>query len=339
MPTSSVEDKIVSNQEFELNLHQAKNIQNPSKDNLNVKNPQQLEDSPRDNTHTSSFSLMTWFRESREKKVRNNANESYKTMSEGLHWLGHFKDLTSFEDLVKNNIQQIRAQTNPLTEDAHHFVEKFQQLRFDLHHRSKMDFMGSNKVTFRSRDELIAKKMLSIADTNTTAMDFLLLKTKGFAFFSLSVQNIIGKISSEFGDILYQTPLDSIMDYKYTQYSHVAINDTINFHHRQARPSRLADQFNDRDDVLQLKNEYIASSASETVYSYRDFKEALALHIVKSTMPLSAEAQQMVFNTEGPGEFDRLISLFFRPQFLVPKKLESTTTKMIDIKSLRKRGD
>ncbi|WP_436874487.1 hypothetical protein [Kosakonia sacchari] len=109
---------------------------------------------------------------------------------------------------------------------------------------------------------------------------------------------------------------------KYVKHGHLTINDTLKYSERQTSESRLTGIFKMRD-VNELKSEVIASKAVETVFDYNNFNEGLALRIIGSTSNLSVSGQRFVYGSRTDADFDQIISLFYRPQFLVPKKFNA----------------
>ena len=271
-------------------------------------------------------------------KVR--ADDSYLMMSLGERWLDTgsqkpvFDNLEAFFTQTQKNMAQLSVNVGSLSDEESDFVDKFIELDFTLLHFSGQEFLKPpNRATFRSRNELLKKGVLSACETNTTPTDIKQLNTVDFAFFSLGIRGVSGKSQSEFGDNLYITPVDDITSYKYMNYSHMAINDTLDFYRRETDIKRLKARFpNDIAGANALKSETIAESAIETLYSYQDFRKALALRIVDSTRLLSSESQLSVYETSTNDDFDQLISLFYRPQMLVPKKLKSKATTMSNVR-------
>ena len=282
--------------------------------------------------------IVGYYHQYTDYKAKLRANQSYKTMSLGQKWLDSthtkpvFDNLDEFFIKTQQNMTQLETRVGSLSDDESNFVDKFVKLDFTLLHFSEQSLLESpNSATFRSRDDLLEKRILSACEMNTTSGDIQELGTTDFAFFSLGVKGASGKTRSEFGGNRYTTSIDDIKGYKYMNYSHMAINDTLDFYRRETDVKRLNVRFpNDYPGVTALKKETIANSAIETLYSYHDFRSALALRIVDSSRLLSFESQQSVYETSGDESFDQLISLFYRPQMLVPKKLESKATNMFN---------
>ena len=291
-----------------------------------------------DNNGLNPFSqIVEYYHRRIDEKAKIRANESYKLMATGSDWASGndnftpFYDLDSFNAMTQDNMLNLRLSTGELRGDALEFVENFTALNFDLIHFTDKQFLErGNHAVFRSRDELLDRMLVRSDQLNTTSFDFTGLKTKDFVFFSLGVEGVTGKINSRFGDLKYVTPLNSVSSYKYLKYGHMAINDTALFNRRMTSRDRLVEKFQgDICTAVRLTHEKIAAKPSDTLYSYSDFKEALALRIVKSTRLLTKRAQQSVFSTASDTEFDNLISLFYRPQILVPKKLHSKNTRIV----------
>ena len=278
--------------------------------------------------------VVEYYQQYTDKKAKLKANEIYQDMSKGQKWINkvslepEFRNLDSFFEHTRQNMIDLKGVVGHVNDEASEFIDRFIELDFTLLHFSNQDFLKQpNRATFRSRNEVLAKNLVSACELNTTIGDINGLNTVGFAFFSLGIRNVMGKMDSLFGDNLYITPLDDVTGYKYMKYSHMAINDTLYFSHRGTNEARLREHFpDDPQGVAALKNEVIASSAIRTVYSYQDFRAALALRIVSSARLLSSESQRSIYNTASDYGFDQLISLFYRPQILVPKKLKSTST-------------
>ncbi|MBN4866757.1 MULTISPECIES: RHS repeat-associated core domain-containing protein [Providencia] len=292
----------------------------------------------KDNNGLNPFNqIVEYYHRRIDEKAKIRANESYKIMSTGTDWVSRdddsipFMDLDSFNAMTQDNMQNLRLAVGEIRGDSLEFVNNFNELKFDLIHFTDKRFLerGSHAV-FRSRDSLLDKMLIRSDHTNTTDFDFVGLKTKDFVFFSLGVEGVTGKMGSRFGDLKYVTPLNSVRDYKYLKYGHMAINDTMLFDKRMTSQGRLVDKFRgDLCAAATLTHEKIATKPSDTLYPYSDFKEALALRIVKSTRLLNKHSQQIVFSTTSDAEFDNLISLFYRPQILVPKKLHSKNTRIV----------
>lgn len=170
-----------------------------------------------------------------------------------------------------------------------------------------------------SKKELY-KRGIKFSERNTTASDIQKLGTDDFVFFSLGVGDVSGKERSRFGGNKYQISLKDAETEKYVKHGRLAINDTLKFSERQTSESRLTGIFKMRD-VNEIKSEVIANEAIETVFDYNTFKEGLALKIISSTNNLSLSAQRFVYGSRSDADFDQIISLFYRPQFLVPKKV------------------
>lgn len=274
-----------------------------------------------------------------ERGAETTANRIYETMSGGLFWSDFynmekpFTDLNTFNAMTQSNLDNLRNATGELSGPTLDFFENFTALKFDLIHFSdrQLSSWGSHAV-FRSREDLLAKKRITKDHINTPDLDIESLHTTNFAFFSLGIEGVTGKTNSSFGSFKHIIPADSVSDYKYMKYSHMAINDTMHFKERRTAQNRIVKQFpGDLTTAVTLSHERVAEYAKETLYSYHDFKEALALRIVKSSQILSHRAQQHVFSTDSNEQFDNLISIFFRPQILVPKKLYSKSTRVVKV--------
>lgn len=85
---------------------------------------------------------------------------------------------------------------------------------------------------FKSR---IGKEKIIFNELNTTPVDISQLKTDDFPFFSLEVVGAKGKLTSVLGGNKYEIPLCETVNYKYMNYAHVAINDTLLFDVRQKK--------------------------------------------------------------------------------------------------------
>ncbi|WP_038218715.1 RHS repeat-associated core domain-containing protein, partial [Xenorhabdus bovienii] len=261
-----------------------------------------------------------------DRKAERRANKSYENMHNGTLWNKEIKDKKSFDILSKSNLEQLKKQNYPLTEEAHNFIQNFNNLDFNLVHFSNADLINEGQAIFRSRVELLRKKIIFPTE-NTDSSDIKNLSTDDFSFFSLNVGDAAGKNSSRFGSKRYDTPLEKVSQYKYIKHSHMVINDTLFYKKRQTSESRLKNKFN-KNDTKTLLKEKISEKASETVYSYEHFKEGLALRIVNSAKSLTDEGQKYIFGIKNNDEFDGLISLLYRPQFLVPKKMVSKDTSL-----------
>lgn len=271
-----------------------------------------------------TFNIAKMIRNYKNKKSEERINKSYKDMKNGFLWNGKIKNKESVIKVSESNLERLRKLNYPLTESAHNFIERFEQLDLNLVHFSNADLIRNGQARFLSRIELI-KRGIIFPTENTMEADIESLGTDNFAFFSFNVGKTKGKSSSRFGDKRYDTPLSKVSDYKYIKNAHVAINDTLIYQTRQTSSQRLATTFNVNDARI-LSTEKIASEASETIFFYDHFKEGLALRMVNSAKHLSAEGQKKVLETHSDSDFDDMISLLFRPQFLVPKKLESSHT-------------
>ncbi|WP_273826931.1 RHS repeat-associated core domain-containing protein [Providencia rettgeri] len=259
-----------------------------------------------------------------ERKAAENADYSYIFMANGRYWNNRFHDKASFDRVTRTNIEYLRKVTSPLNEMESSFVERFTKLNFTLLHASKTDFRVNSEVTFKSRVKLRSTDIIDYAHDHTSYSDEMNLQTKEFAFFSLGIEGAEGKNISRFGDKLYSTPLNSVENERYIPYSHVSINDTLRYSTRQFS-ARLGRLFG-RDDGNLLKEEVIAGEASETVYAYSNFKEAIALRMLNSARLISQGGYNRIINTQSNQEFDTLMSLLFRPQLLVPRELKSKNT-------------
>ncbi|MGF7479901.1 RHS repeat-associated core domain-containing protein [Providencia sp. SP181] len=279
-----------------------------------------------------------WVRELRrrsaERKTAENADYSYIFMANGRYWNNRFNDKASFDRVTHKNIEYLRKVTSPLNEAESSFVERFTKLNFTLLHASKTDFMVNGEVTFKSRVALRNNNIIDYTHNHTSYSDEMNLQTKEFVFFSLGIEAAEGKQVSRFGDKLYYTPLNSVENEQYMPYSHISINDTLNYNTRQFS-RRLGRTFG-RDDGNTLKEERIAKEASETVYAYHNFKEAIALRMINSAKLLSPAGYSRIVNTQSNQEFDMFMSLLFRPQLLVPRELKSKNTT---IKSIQHRPE
>lgn len=283
--------------------------------------------------------MVEYYHRRTERSAEATANSIYQTMSRGLFWSDFynmekpFTDLNTFNAMTQSNLENLRNDTGELSGPTLDFFENFMALKFDLIHFSdrQLSNWGSHTV-FRSREDLLTKKRITKDHINTPDLDIESLQTTNFAFFSLGVEGVTGKTNSSFGSFKHITPTESVSNYKYLKYSHMAINDTMHFKERLTAQNRLVKLFpGDLIAAVSLSHEKVAQYAKETLYSYHDFKEALALRIMKSSQILSHRAQQLVFSTDSDEKFDNLISVFFRPQILVPKKLYSKSTRVVQV--------
>ncbi len=271
-----------------------------------------------------TLNIRKLLRERAERKVEQRANRSYQHMNDGAYWRRQIRDKETFDNISTRNLNYLKQYLGPLRPRERDFVERFKQLDFNLVHFSNADLIHGGKAEFRSRIELIKKRII-FPTANTQAADIDKLATDDFAFFSLNVGGASGKSTSRFGNKRYDTNLRGISNYKYLKYSHVAINDTLLFDQRQTSLARLQTKFSVAD-ATKLKNQPVAAHPLETIYSYKDFREGLALNIVRTADRLSARGRNEILNTRSDSGFDDLISLLYRPQFLVPKKMVSKNT-------------
>ncbi|AIR59387.1 hypothetical protein LH23_01570 [Cedecea neteri] len=266
--------------------------------------------------------FIQWFR---EKRTERRVNKSYQQMSKGTHWKGEITSFKSVSALSDRNIENLRGKNYPLTKESYDFVESFKKLNFNLIHYSDVDLINDGKAVFRSRRNLLDRRMI-FEQGNTTDTDINFVGTDDFSFFSLKVGNAEGKQVSRFGHQRYDVNAASVENYKYFKRSHVAINDTLKFDFRQTNERRLYRYF-DSKDVNFLRNENMAAKASETIFTNADFREGMALRIIDSVKNLTPDGQSYVFSSNTDNHIDTVLSLFLRPQLLVPKKLEATDVK------------
>ncbi|WP_380177522.1 RHS repeat-associated core domain-containing protein [Kalamiella sp. sgz302252] len=257
-------------------------------------------------------------------RTKSRANKSYQNMRGGRYWQGKIKDLDTLNAVSNENISRLKTGLGKLSASEASFSQRFQQAEFYLTHFSTRDFSENGNVTFRSRKEL-QKKGIEFSTENTMDIDIEYLKTDDFAFFSLGVGRTENRQSSRFGHIKYNMPLNKASGYKYMKYSHVQINDTLLFEQRTTSESTLNQIFS-REDTNALLREKIASHPKEVVFSREHFKEGLALNIIRSARKLSPQGQEIILGAKDSEELDGALSLLYRPQFLVPKKLVATAT-------------
>ncbi|MDN2484179.1 RHS repeat protein [Kosakonia sacchari] len=270
----------------------------------------------------------------KEAKLLKKVNKVYSHMATGEFWGGAFKDYPTFQQIASQNLVSIKAQNVDVSPQSAEFVEKFQKLDFNLLHYSNVNFLErGNTASFYSRKELFRQQDEDDTDyysdyddsphENTKPEDLHYLATDDFAFFSLQVSGSKGKSSSRFGNIKYSFSISELGEGKYGPYAHVAMNDTLNYAKRELphTSKRAQKLFPDFADFKELNKEVLAKSASETVFNIEEFKEGLAYRIVNSAKKLSVAAQSKIFGAHTPDEFDELLSVLFRPQVLVPRKI------------------
>ncbi|WP_110093651.1 RHS repeat-associated core domain-containing protein [Enterobacter sp. R4-368] len=257
-----------------------------------------------------------WWGISPEKR----ANLSYQRMAEGELWSG-FSDYASFLQRAKQNLKDIKSANKILSPEAAGFINRFQRIDFNLVHFSNADL---SKGVFYSRVELEKKKII-FNELNSTPVDISQLKTDDFSFFSLEVVGAKGKLTSALGGNKYEIPLRETVNYKYMNYAHVAINDTLLFdvRHKKTGLERQLALLKNKSDINFLNRKKIAKAANQTVFDIKDLKEGLAYRIVNSAKNLYAEGQKKRLSARTPQEFDLVLSVMYRPQVLVPKKFVS----------------
>lgn len=248
-------------------------------------------------------------------------NRSYQAMAKGSLWDGKIKNEGAMLNEGRANLTLLRQQNYPLTKEAYEFAERFKKLDFNLVHYTSSDIQASSGVIYSKKE--LYKRGIKFSERNTTTTDIQKLGTDDFVFFSLGVGDASGKERSRFGANKYQIPLAKAVQQKYVKHGHLTINDTLKYSERQTSESRLTGIFKMRD-VNELKSEVIASKAVETVFDYNNFNEGLALRIIGSTSNLSVSGQRFVYGSRTDADFDQIISLFYRPQFLVPKKFNAS---------------
>ncbi|EPE4188428.1 RHS repeat domain-containing protein [Yersinia enterocolitica] len=261
-----------------------------------------------------------------DRRAQARANKSYNRMLGGSAWSRTIIDTKSIDIISRKNIETLREKTNPLTEKESDFFNKFNSLEFKLVHFTDANLEEMNKTVFRSRINL-SKKGIPYNQDHTDPNDITNLATDDFSFFSIGIQGVRGKSISRFGTTKHEIPLKHVEQYKYIKYSHIVINDTLKFEQRQT--SELSYRLNNitAADIETLFNERIAKHPSETLFSYQDFKEGIALRMIDSSRKLTPKGKEKVLNIKNDIVIDKHISLLFRPQFLVPKKLEYKNKK------------
>lgn len=249
--------------------------------------------------------------------TKRRTNRSYQEMAKGSLWGGKINSEKSLINESAANLQSLRKQNYPLTKEAFEFTERFKDLDFNLIHYTSSNIHDSSGVIYSKKE--LYKRGIKFSERNTTTADIQKLGTDDFVFFSLGIGDASGKERSRFGANRYQISLKKAAEEKYVKHGHLSINDTLKFSERQTSEGRLTGVFKMRD-VNEIKSEVIAEKAIETVFDYNNFKEGLALRIISSTNNLSPGAQRFVYGSRTDADFDQIISLFYRPQFLVPKK-------------------
>ena len=280
-------------------------------------------------------------------RAQRRANKSYKLMNSGRYWNGSRDDwdkielsLNKLKRSSKQNLENMKSYNGSSDEKQRNFFERFQKLEFNLVHFSSANLHEDSSdsettATFRSRVNLQKKGIVFNTD-NTEDTDIRNLATQDFAFFSLNVGNTSGKSESRFGNNRYQIPLSQAMKSKYVKHGHVAINDTLRFIERKTDRDTIKKYFGrhaTRDDISTLVREKIATSPQATIFHNEDFKEGLANYIIKSAKSLSPGAQEFIYSRKSDTEFDSLIAILYRPQFLVPKKLHTEHAKFSRLNS------
>ncbi|MNG93534.1 tRNA(Glu)-specific nuclease WapA precursor [compost metagenome] len=248
------------------------------------------------------------------------ANDSYRGMKKGSLWNGLINSEKNIKKQSNINLEALRKPNYPLTKDAHDFIERMKELNYNVIHFSGADLSVPDGVLYSKKE--LYKRNMKFSQRNTTKSDIEKLGTDDFVFFSLGVGDYSGKEISRFGRYKYQTSLPEARKDKYFPHAHLAINDTLNFNERQTSEGRLTAIFK-MADVNRLREEVIAEKAVETIYHIDDFPEGLALKIVNSTKELSLSSQKNVYGSRTEADFDQIISLFLRPQILVPKKFST----------------
>ena len=262
------------------------------------------------NVHTR---LKKWLR-------RRRVDKSYRGMMGGSLWTGSIKSENSVKKLSTQNVERLRKLNYPLTQDAYEFVERMKSLDYDLIHYSGAEVAVPDGTLYSKKELQIRKSKFS--QRNTTPADIKQVGTDDFVFFSLGVGGYSGKTRSRFGKFKYSISLEKAKAETYLNHAHVTINDTLTFDKRQTSEGRLTGLFK-MADVNRLREESVAIHASETLFHISDFKEGLALRTVDTTKTLSSPAQKYVYGSRTNADFDELVSLFWRPQMLVPKKFST----------------
>ncbi|EPF0317378.1 RHS repeat-associated core domain-containing protein, partial [Enterobacter chuandaensis] len=287
--------------------------------------------------------------------IPDEVDEAYRHMGTGTKWPVKFTGKKDFETRVANNYEQF---SGVKTSAAADFLERFNKLEFKLVHFTPAKIHSGGTATFYSRFDADEKGLLTHKNLdNTGVWDLKGLRTDKFSFFSLGVKGVKGKQSSRFagyGGYRYTIRMKDAQKSPYFSHAYGAINDTIQFKKRDYNPGRTIELINgdssligtsednkdvfnkyfkekmtkeQRDDISAIRNDDVSDDIMNTVSVINTFQDFLGRHIVKIASNLSPETQARIFNTKSPADFDKLISLLFRPQILVPRKLEVSSFK------------
>ncbi|QDL35694.1 RHS repeat protein (plasmid) [Serratia liquefaciens] len=264
-------------------------------------------------------------------------DKSYKRMSTGEHWQRYksytnraFDNKKNFDKVVKSigESEKNKLRTVLSSPEGSGFYNYFNSLPVTLLHFTNIDLDINNEVRLLSRKQL-KKNKVKFNKENTSSQDIKNLSTDDFVFTSLMLGEN-GKSKSRFGSIRYAMNLSSLSDNKYVINGHLAMNDTLcysnrvpNDDYKSGAIKRLRETFS-RKDTDALVNEVLADHAIETVFSYDDFMERLSYKMLNTAFnlnTLSTSGRNEILSINSSEGADHMLSLLFRPQFLIPVKL------------------
>lgn len=307
-----------------------------------------------------TLSPVSLYRSHKAKKRERRADVAYQKMARGSLWeIGDkpptLKTLSNQEDFnyqFKYNTKlsyTLCQGSGSFSEAEAIFYARFQELSLELTHFNVADLESHKKMKLYSRVEGEKRGFINSSNRdNTSHLDIKKLGTDDFTFFSLGISGIRGKQSSAFipnGGYKYTIPWESANNTPYFKHGHFAINDTLYYDTRQTSDDRLwalvtgDSRFIDKSvsdserqsmkllhsdetryDMLELASRDVGIAPRLTLYALDDIKPELAKNTITTIRTLSESTQNRLLAANTPKEFDNIISSFFRPQILVPKK-------------------
>ncbi|MFZ9595958.1 MAG: hypothetical protein ACO3A2_07765 [Bdellovibrionia bacterium] len=290
--------------------------------------------------------------DSEEKSLEEKSNEAYRRLSYPRRWIGRMLNGKTIPERSALNLQRLRSELGPLSEDEKNLYALVKSLPFTLKHAtdSLKTILNQGKGVLLSNDELY-RRGLKFTDNSASEED---LGNRDFVFFRFDSNE--KRIETRYGDQLIVLRPDLLYQKGWVYFHDLIDQETgelqkpleVDGKIRRVVETGFLPRFGSSE------REFLGSEAALTVtyfdekgdkksepYSYRlsdkffyagDIQEGIALSIVLETRKIGSDYQKKILGGENPREtLSGLLPKLYRIQGLIPNQVDLKKEKPIKI--------
>ncbi|MFZ3183892.1 MAG: RHS repeat-associated core domain-containing protein [Pseudomonas sp.] len=258
------------------------------------------------------------------------ADAAYKRMiDKGVAWSGfNTSKYSGFVNRAKLNMPDFRDSSIGIT--LNHAEDTFRKgitsEEVYLAHFSASNYSDEKGISMMSRFRLLDTDIDFNLD-NTEDKDMENFATDDFVFFSVELGSTPKKSSSRFGAHRFRVPLSEINSTKYGGYAHIELNDVLK---PSMRPSTKVpeyicgpDSFSFLDTIKCWHGRREAVGPSDMIFTSEHLLESVASRVIFDIhqCAFSETTRDKIYSSKNSLERDGVMNKFYRPQLLVPHKV------------------